>query len=676
MKALLYPAITLMNRLSFGMKFSLISFLFFIPMLCTNFYLIRGSYVGYLETRIELEGLGGLEEVLQLQRVVEDWNDLIQLDLLIGQSRNRQDLDTRLANSWAVLGDRLHALESVGIESEQMGQVKVHVANLITAVSAVQTELSQESRVPMADRLLGQTRLLIRLIASQSGLSQDPERGIRQMADLLTSVNPEITEILGRGRVAGAGAFGQGGLSSSAAASLNMLVVDLEKLQGDYSVQLQEILVGDSRDRHGVEVASTASLLSLRISADLIQDEVITASGMNQPWGIFFDQISNEMAKTYQLNAVILDGLETRLQEHLNHKRLQMIGLLAALVVTFLLIVYLYGAFYVSTRQSLSSLSEVLNRVSAGDMTARIQVRSRDELGELGEVFNASIARIHELIQRVGETATDVSRQAEQVECISGQGNQAVATQRGQIDQVAAAMNEMSATAADVASSAAAAVNGALRVSDETANSRKLVESQVAGIQQLAADIDQSVNVINHLARDSAAISQVLDVIKGVAEQTNLLALNAAIEAARAGEQGRGFAVVADEVRSLAKRTQKSTEEIEQMIGRVQDGVGAAVKTMHASHETTAGAVSQSAQMHRALESILRAVGTIVGQNQQIAAAAEEQTAVAHDIDYNIVAIIQAGERAAEGTGHTEKASRELSRLVGRLQNLIGSFRV
>ncbi|WP_371821454.1 methyl-accepting chemotaxis protein [Ectopseudomonas oleovorans] len=234
----------------------------------------------------------------------------------------------------------------------------------------------------------------------------------------------------------------------------------------------------------------------------------------------------------------------------------------------------------------------------------------------------------------------------------------------------------MSATAQEVARSAAAAVGSAQSVNQETVSGRALVEQQVGAIQRLAGEIDQSVAVINQLASDSAAISQVLDVIKGIAEQTNLLALNAAIEAARAGEQGRGFAVVADEVRNLAKRTQQSTEEIEAMIAKLQGGVGAAVKAMNASHQMADGTVSQSAKVQQALENILGAVGMIVDQNQQIAAAAEQQTAVAHDIDQNIVEINHAGERTAAGASQTEQASRELSELVSRLKQLIGAFRV
>jgi methyl-accepting chemotaxis protein len=309
-------------------------------------------------------------------------------------------------------------------------------------------------------------------------------------------------------------------------------------------------------------------------------------------------------------------------------------------------------------------------------MTATFVAHSRDELGELGRVFNGTVAKIHDLIEKVGQTVIEVERQSAQVESVSSLSNQAVAGQRSQIEQVATAMNQMSATAHEVARSAAAAVHSAQSVNQETVNGRGLVQSQQGSIARLAGEIDQSVQVINQLATDSAAISRVLDVIKSVAEQTNLLALNAAIEAARAGEQGRGFAVVADEVRTLAQRTQQSTEEIAAMILRLQSGVGAAVKAMGVSHEMATGTVGQSEQVQQALENILGAVGLIVDQNQQIAAAVEQQTAVAHDIDQNIVEINLAGERTADGASQTEHASRQLSAQVVELQQLISAFRV
>mgnify|MGYP000542444137 CR=1 FL=1 len=263
-----------------------------------------------------------------------------------------------------------------------------------------------------------------------------------------------------------------------------------------------------------------------------------------------------------------------------------------------------------------------------------------------------------------------------EVEQISAESSQSVAAQRSQIEQVATAMNEMAATSQEVARSAALAVNNAEQVNTETLNGRRLVESSVDGIEKLAGEIANSVRVINQLAEDSASISRVLDVIKGVAEQTNLLALNAAIEAARAGEQGRGFAVVADEVRTLARRTQQSTEEIEQMIVRLQDGVGAAVRAMDSSHGMTASTVDASLRVQQGLDSILKAVTQIVDQSQQIAAAAEQQTVVSHDIDQNIVQINEAGERTAEGARRAEDASGRMGQLVQSLQGIINAFKV
>ncbi|UPQ82109.1 methyl-accepting chemotaxis protein [Pseudomonas knackmussii] len=676
MNGLLYPAIALMNRLSFGMKFSLISVLFFVPMLLTNFYLVRDSYQEFVGTRTELQSLELLGTALQLRREMEQWKDLVEIEGIIGQTGEVQALVTRLSNAEAALSAHMQRLVPVSSDPEQVAEFSARRDELDTALRAAQAEQSLQTKTAMARALLGQAQVMIKLIASQSGLSQDSQRDVRMLAELLTSVTPVITAALGEGRAVGSYTFGQGYLNSDASNKLDDLLLELEKQQAQYGAQLQDVLGGSAAALRELEAYTQASRDSLQASSDIVQDQVIMAEALDRPWDEFYDLISAEMAKTYALNDAILAFLDDELELRLEEKRLLMTLLLAALGLVFLLVVYLYSAFYMSTRATLRSLGATMDRVAAGDMTARFKVQSRDELGELGQVFNDTVAKIRELIERVGQTVGEVERQASRVQTVSADSNQTVSEQRGQIEQVATAMNEMSATAQGVATSAEAAVGSAESVNQETVNGRGLVAAQVGGIERLAAEIEQSVIVINQLASDSKAISQVLDVIKGVAEQTNLLALNAAIEAARAGEQGRGFAVVADEVRNLAKRTQQSTEEIEQMIGRLQGGVGAAVKTMHSSHAMAEDTVGRSAQVQQALENILAAVGVIVDQNQQIAAAAEEQTAVAHDIDRNIVAINEAGQRTAEGAGHTEQASRELTELVGRLQQLIGAFRV
>ena len=676
MNSVLYPAIALMNRLSFGMKFSLISVLFFLPMLVTNYYLVRESYDAFVDTRTELQSLELLKQSQKMRQELERLNDLYEINAVLGQSGEADKLAALIAPLEKSISETLDALTSPSDDAQKIEEFNAQRDAIKTALDAVAAESSLRSKAGLVVKALDNAEVFIKFVASQSGLSQDSDLTVRQMAELLTTATPPVTEALSKGRALGSYSLGQGILGSSDSTKLDEMLAQLEQLHAEYGFKLQSALDGSARARNELSTAAEASRASLMEISGVLEEQLLMADTLDAPWQGFFDQLSAAIDKTYTFNDQMLGFLDHELSQRLEGKRTQMVLLVVALVSVFLAIGYLYGAFYVSTRATLKGFGSTLNQVAAGDMTVRVNVRSQDELGELGEVFNGTVAKIRDLIDLVGQTVVEVERQADRVELVSGESSQAVTAQRGQIEQVATAMNEMSATAQEVARSAAAAVSSAQSVNDETVSGRAMVESQVGSIQRLASEIDQSVGVINQLAADSASISQVLDVIKGIAGQTNLLALNAAIEAARAGEQGRGFAVVADEVRNLAKRTHQSTEEIEQMIGRLQNGVGATVTAMNGSHQMVESTVNQSAQVQQALENILGAVGMIVDQNQQIAAAAEQQTAVAHDIDMNIVEINQAGERTAEGAVQTEQASRQLSDQVARLKELISAFRV
>ncbi|MBD8147340.1 methyl-accepting chemotaxis protein [Pseudomonas fluorescens] len=676
MKRLLYPAVALMNRLSFGLKFSLISVLFLLPMLATNYYLVRDAWAEFQGTRVELQSLDLLGSSLVVRRELEALNNLVQINAALGQSGKAGDLEARIhALEQSVLG-RVQGLSAMTTEPEQVAAFDAKRDELIAAFKAQQQETSLLNKTAMIGKLLNQAQILSQIIASQSGLSRDSQSDLRQLSELIIAVTPHVTQLLGEGRAMGAYSLGQGFINSSSSTRFDDLLQQLEKLQGEYGLKLQDALGASHAARVALDPVAQASRASLKQGADLFEERVVVAETLDAPWQAFYDDVSQLMAKTYQLDDATLAFLKQQLEQRLAQKRLHMLLLVTALVAVFALIFYLYAGFYASTRTTLRSLGAMMDKVAAGDMTVSFVAESRDELGDLGQVFNGTVARIHDLIERVGHTVGQVELQAGQVQAVSAQSNQAVSGQRSQIEQVATAMNQMSSTAQEVARSAAAAVSSARSVNDETVSGRGLVQSQQGSIARLASEIDESVRVINQLAADSQSISSVLDVIKSIAEQTNLLALNAAIEAARAGEQGRGFAVVADEVRTLARRTQQSTEEIEQMIGRLHSGVGAAVKAMGASHDMANGTVGQSEKVQQALENILGAVGMIVDQNQQIAAAVEQQTAVAHEIDQNIVAIHRAGEHAAQGADQTEAASHQLSQQVMELKQLIGAFRV
>jgi methyl-accepting chemotaxis protein len=311
-----------------------------------------------------------------------------------------------------------------------------------------------------------------------------------------------------------------------------------------------------------------------------------------------------------------------------------------------------------------------------GDLTKRLDETSNDEMGELAHWFNAFAGKLRDLVMEITGFTGKLASSAEEMAALTEQTSAGVKRQQGETDQVATAMNEMSATVQEVARSASSAANAAHQADEEAGQGKRVVSETIEAIDSLAGEVEKASQVIQKLEQDSTGIGVVLDVIKGIAEQTNLLALNAAIEAARAGEQGRGFAVVADEVRTLAQRTQQSTQEIRQMIERLQAGAKDAVKVMQEGKSGAQKSVEQAAKAGASLEAITKVVSTITDMNTQIASAAEEQSAVAEEINRNIVSISQIAGQTAQDAQQVASSNKNFAKLAVQLQSLVGHFKV
>ncbi len=385
------------------------------------------------------------------------------------------------------------------------------------------------------------------------------------------------------------------------------------------------------------------------------------------------EQVNAVLTRLLDLNNKMALATNQEAEDQYNAAFNLVVGLLVIATLLTLLFAWLLTR---SITLPISQALEAAEEVAEGNLTRPIKVDGNDEAGRLLAAMAKMQDKLRDTLQRIAGSATQLASAAEELNAVTDESARGLTRQNNEIEQAATAVNEMTSAVEEVARNAVSTSEASRNATTSAGDGRDLVQETVSAIERMSGDVQATATLIGELANESRDIGKVLDVIRGLADQTNLLALNAAIEAARAGEAGRGFAVVADEVRALAHRTQQSTSEIERMIGSIQAGTEHAVDSMRNSTERAESTLNIAKGAGMSLDTINTAIVEINERNLVIASAAEEQAQVAREVDRNLVNIRDLSVQSATGASQTSAASSELSRLAVDLNGMVGRFRL
>lgn len=675
MKVMFYPAKVLMDSMSYPVKFGAIFLIILIPLTVLSLNLISSisDDVAILEN--ERTGLSYIKAIRQPIEHVQQHRGMVAAYLNGSKgfreriTQKRKVVDEKLAELKVVddkLGVELKTNNGVSKLLQQWANIKNDSMNM-TAAEAIKVH----------SKLIADMLALLTVVGDASEITLDPKLDSYYMGAALVSSLPNMLENMGQARAVGAGVAARGEFGD------NMVYTHLAVLSNNIDLYLSGVSSGlHAVYQENINVANTlegptdSNISFVSKMQALLNDKLLNSNTVTVSSDVVFSTATEAISGSYELYDAIVPELDRLFVDRINEGRTIINISLFVVAVVLGLVAYLFVGFYYSVCHSISEINKAAVQIASGDLSVRIELTSKDEMCGIATNFNLMASQFGEITSRILESTRTINSSSSRLSNITEQTSQNINEQQLQTELVATAMNQMGATVQEVSRNISNSADAAQEAHRETTAGRKVVDDAVQAVQKLASQIERAAEVVHQLEKDSENINTVLDVIKSIAEQTNLLALNAAIEAARAGEQGRGFAVVADEVRTLAGRTQTSTEEINNVIEKLQVGSRMAVKAMSQSRDEAQLVVDQAVKAGESLSIISSAVGHISDMSTQIASAAEQQSATTEEVNTNIVNISSMASKTSEGAKKIDTSSKELASLGNELQALMGQFQV
>jgi len=674
MRTLFIPAISLINSLRYAYKFILISLLFYIPLLAISYLVINTAYNEIITSDKKVQGVELLQQVTAFKESAELYRDYH----VVTNSYRDPAFLTLEADSLLALKNALANLLNDTSPLSNNASIKKQLQEIDQLVQSLKLEESafdQNAKVIFNQNngVVEKIKGLYGMITEVSGLLNDSDTHVKGTLRFIQNEIFLLQNLSGNGRAAGAFGLGNGYPSSTTFDLLDYVFTETLSIRSD--IEKISAMVSPAAD-HNISEAYNNLIQSLDFLPAYIDTNILAASDYSLSPAKYFSSTSTAIAQQHTYSHSLLDSVATLVANNKQLAEQEMIKISLIVILVLLVTLYLYIGFYISIQESIGKLVKGARRMAEGDMTSQIETHSRDEMGDLTADFNHAIDKVRTLISQVSHSANNVLELSEQTRNSSTTTQQQINLQLTGTSQVAVAATQMSQTASGVADYTKDTEKTVHETRDQALQGGKIINRSSDNIKKLSNEIHNASESINDLEKDSENIAKVVDEIKGIASQTNLLALNAAIEAARAGEQGRGFSVVADAVRTLSKRTEESTTNIENIIKSFIGKIKVSVDVMDKSQATAAESVQESKVIGEVFDSIIQKMEIMVEMNTMISQSVNQQAEVATDIDRSANEMQKTGEGAVEQASKTVENSASMEDEAHTLKKALTSFQV